>query len=845
MMQLPSAWAPPTSPSRRRRPLTVTILPNPPKVSSGQRPQLRSLLAGLVMAIASLLPLPAQAGAWATDTAAPGLGGQTHSFCEWNGSVYAGGEVFQADGGPIRGLAQWDGSRWLAVGTGVQLLFGQPFVSLARISALCEFNGDLILAGTFDRAGGQPVNHIARWDGTAFHPLGQGIVEVGADAEVRSLAVFNNELYAAGKFDTAGGQPALGIARWNGSSWSTCGSGLTNPPAQQGDGRSLLVRGTELWVGGEYSFAGGVAAANIARWNGTTFQAVGAGLGGLVMSLADYGGNVCAGGVFDFSGAVPTGPRAMWNGASWQSIGPVVSGENPIALCSHGGMLYAAGGWLSPNGFFVPVVRWDGLQWTEAGGVAGLISGLTTAYVAALASIGTDLWVGGNFTRVGNPPLDATVVASTGVASFDGSNWVQRGMGLGIDGIVAKMIPYRGGWVAVGNFASAGAVGAKHCAFFDGDRWLRLGTFDYDTFDVAVYQGDLIVSGVFTTVNGLPIHGMARFDGTTWTQMGAGIGQLIAVRGGQLYTGTQSQLQVWNGTAFNTVATVSGNISTMHVHNDGNLYLTTETFNQHLVYRWNGTTATQIGVANNFMRCLGSHGNDLVLGGTFSAVSGAPANMLARWNGSAWSSAGITVAGSSVDCTAELDGQLYIGISSGATTFVQRWTGAQWQALGSGLNSVPKCLFADRATSSVRAFGNFFRAGGKAVWNYAEWRNQPQWQNRLHGVAGAAGIPLLRGTGTLLANSPFQLTLEGTSNHIAVLAIGLSRIDVPLFGGSLIPSPDLLPLLLGDATGASSFAISWPAGVSPGVQLFAQAWVLDASGPQGWTATNALQCTTP
>lgn len=800
----------------------------------------------LLAAALSLVPLTAQAGAWATDTAAPGLGGRVDSVFEWQGSVYAGGTRFGADGGWINGLARWDGSRWHPVGTGVQLVSGQPFVSIAVVSAMCEWNGDLIVAGTFDRAGGQPVNHIARWDGTAFHPLGQGIVEVGWDAEVRSLAVFNHELYVAGTFDTAGGQPALGIARWNGSTWSTCGSGLTMPPAQQGDGRSLLVVGTELWVGGEFSFAGGVPAANIARWNGTSFLPVGAGLNGLVMSLAEFAGQVCAGGVFDFSGATLTGPRALWNGTTWQSIGPVVTGENPITMCSHGGMLYAAGGWLSSSGgFFVPVIRWDGLQWTEVGGVAGLIVGLTTAYVQTLTSVGGDLWVGGNFTRVGNPPLAGTVVASAGVAAFDGTNWSQRGIGLGIDGVVAKMIPWRDGWVAVGNFASAGAAGAKHCAFFDGDRWQRLGTFDYDLFDAAVYQGDLVVSGVFTTVNGLPIHGMARFDGTTWTQVGPGSGQVIAVRGGQLYAGSLSQLKVWNGATFNTVATVSGNISTMHVHSDGNLYFTTETYNQHLVYRWNGTTATQVGTADNFMRCLGSYGNDLVLGGTFTAVNGTPANLLARWNGSAWSSAGITVAGASVDCTAELDGQLYIGISSGATTFVQRWNGTSWQALGSGLNSVPQCLFADRATSSVRAFGNFFQAGGKPVWNYAEWRNQPRWQNRLQGTAGAGGMPLLRGSGTLLAGSAFALTVEGPADHIAVLGMGLSRVDVPLFGCRLVPLPEFTALLLGDTSGRSTFANAWPANTPAGLELFAQTFVLDASGPQGWTATNALQCTAP
>jgi len=816
------------------------------------RPRHTALLLGLGLglALAGSPALLAQTGAWATDTAAPGLGGRADSFLTWQGSVYAGGTRFGvAESGWINGLARWDGTRWHAVGTGVQLLFGVPFAHIAAISSMCEYGGDLVVAGTFDRAGGQPVNHIARWDGTTFHPLGQGLVETGGDAEVRALTVFQNELYAAGTFDTAGGLPAQGIARWNGTSWGPCGSGLMQTtPGAGGDGRSLLVQGTELWVGGEFAFAGTVPAANIARWNGSTFGPVGSGLNGLVMSLAEYAGQVCAGGIFDYSGTTLTGPRALWNGTSWQSIGPVISGQNPIALCAHGGSLYAAGGWLSSSGgFFVPLIRWDGLQWTEVGGVAGELVGQITAYVQALVTVGTDLWVGGNFTRVGNPPLDGTVVTSTGVAVFDGTNWNQRGLGLGIDGTVAKVIPFRNGWVAVGNFASAGAVGAKHCAFFDGDGWQRLGTFDYDIADVAVYQGDLIVMGNFTTVNGLPIRGLARLHGTTWTQLGPtlapGLYPLIAVRGGVLYAGSSSQLQAWNGTTFATVASVAGNISEMHVHTDGNLYFTAETWNQHLVYRWNGITATQIGSADNFLRCLGSYGNDLILGGTFTAINGVQANLLARWNGSNWSSFGLSASGYSVECTAELDGQLYIGTSAAATNYVQRWTGTQWQALGAGLNSVPQTLFADRATSSVRAFGNFFQAGGNPVWNYAEWRNQPRWQNRLHGLAGAAGIPLLRGSGALTAGNPFRVDLEGPGNHVAILGLGFTRVDQSLLGGTLVPSPDATLLLLGSPTGASSLQFTWPVGMPAGLAVFTQGWLIDGSGTQGWTATNALQAT--
>ena len=56
------------------------------------------------------------------------------------------------------------------------------------------------------------ANHIARWDGTAWHPLGSGM-----NGFVDALAFGpDGSLYAGGKFTTAGGVTANGIARWDG-----------------------------------------------------------------------------------------------------------------------------------------------------------------------------------------------------------------------------------------------------------------------------------------------------------------------------------------------------------------------------------------------------------------------------------------------------------------------------------------------------------------------------------------------------------------------------------------------------------------------------------------------------
>ena len=77
------------------------------------------------------------------------------------------------------------------------------------------------MGGSFTSVNGLTVNNIARWDGTAWSALGSGMSNVvGGDGAglVMTLAVFDDgtgpALYAGGRFTSAGGVPALRIAKW-------------------------------------------------------------------------------------------------------------------------------------------------------------------------------------------------------------------------------------------------------------------------------------------------------------------------------------------------------------------------------------------------------------------------------------------------------------------------------------------------------------------------------------------------------------------------------------------------------------------------------------------------------
>jgi hypothetical protein len=72
---------------------------------------------------------------------------------------------------------------------------------------------------------------------------------------ILELAVAGSDLYCGGTFSTAGGTiPANNIAKWDGTTWTALGSGVTGTsiPAVN----ALAVRGGELFVGGSFYMAG-------------------------------------------------------------------------------------------------------------------------------------------------------------------------------------------------------------------------------------------------------------------------------------------------------------------------------------------------------------------------------------------------------------------------------------------------------------------------------------------------------------------------------------------------------------------------------------------------------------
>lgn len=173
-------------------------------------------------------------------------------FTVYNNKLIAAGYFNSIDGSPYGSygfIAAWNDTAWSALGTGLS----------APVAALTVFNGDLYAGGFFTTTGDAvSANHIAKWDGIQWLPVGEGLNDTVITLCVDSL---HNKLIAGGKFTQTGlGVPAKHIAEWNGTNWQEIGGGAN------ADVWAVFAKDSNLYVGGSFTQVGGVPANLIAVW---------------------------------------------------------------------------------------------------------------------------------------------------------------------------------------------------------------------------------------------------------------------------------------------------------------------------------------------------------------------------------------------------------------------------------------------------------------------------------------------------------------------------------------------------------------------------------------------------
>jgi hypothetical protein len=613
-----------------------------------------------------------------------------------SGNFYIGGDFTSVCGITVNHIAQWNGSSWSALGSGMN----------GAVYALAASGSTVYAGGTFTTAGGVVVNRIAKWNGSSWSALGSGM-----DSDVVALALSGSDVYAGGVFFTAGGVPASRIAKWNGSSWSPLGSGANNYVL------TLAVSGSNVYAGGTFTFAGDVPANRIAVWNGSSWSALGSGMDNQVNALLVSGSNLYVGGNFSTAGDVAANYVAKWDGNTWSALGSGMN-DRVDALAMSGTDLYAGGNFTTADGMTANyIAKWNGSSWSA------LDSGMNQRVETVVAS-GSFVYAGGNFTTAGG-------VAANYIAQWNGSSW--SGVGSVLGNTVRALAVSGIAVYAGGDFTTAGGVAANHIAQWNGSSWSALGSGLNGYVDaLAVTGSNVYAGGNFTTAGGVAANDVAKWNGSSWSTLGSGMNNpvvALAVSGNNVYAGggfttaggvTANHIAQWNGSSWSALGSgVNNGVSALAVSGSdvyaGGNFTTAGGVAANSIAKWNGTSWSPLGSGmNNPVIALAVSGSNVYAGGGFTTAGGVSANSIAKWDGNSWSALGSGV-NNEISALAVSGSDVYAGgnfttAGGAAANAIAKWDGNSWSPLGSGINGPVYALAA--SGSDLFAGGNFTTAGG-------------------------------------------------------------------------------------------------------------------------------------
>ena len=715
-----------------------------------------------------------------------------------NGNIFVVGSFNLAGSVTTNGIARWNGTAWSALGSGTSS------VNSGINDMQIDSNNNVYVGGSFTTIGGITANRIARWNGTAWSALGEGIT----NGNVNDILIDGSDIYVSGDFLLSGTNKVTRIAKWNGSSWIKPFTNKVitgNGPLVKISNDFYIISQSNVffydsfinesfpiatnsapnvmasWNGTAWSIFGcsnggrindiiegangdiffalsGTTVLNstgssttvnrIARWNGTTWNALGTGLNGNGFGLTKDGSNnifVC--GAFTNAGGTTTNRVAMWNGTAWSALGTGVNSTcTGIKYDTSNNILYAMGGFTtagSATGVNY-VARWNGTAWSGLG-TGSLGGSFSSDYAKILiqnsnvyfrtSSTSIDRWNGTTYSRnyletILTKPINGNYLSLQNYGSdiyFSGTftqssyrtsiiKWNGTSLSLGVgntnqnnnfDNAVRDILKTPDGNVYVcGDFTSIGSTtNVNRIARWNGTAWNALGTgLNTIGYTLGNIGNTVYVVGNFATAGGVTVNGIASWNGTAWSALGGGIPSqqretTLLVDGNNIYCGPHK----WNGTSWSydimrlspvIPGTSTSPIATIEKYESDFYYggsilgYDPELYTRSPVVHWNGSAWRECGT-NPPDSLLGglvydSVNNLLYAYGNFTTIDGVSANRIARWNGTAWS------------------------------------------ALGTGLNNFPVGNMQIDSSGNLYVTGLFTTAGGTtvnriAMWNGTAW----------------------------------------------------------------------------------------------------------------------------
>lgn len=242
-------------------------------------------------------------------------------------------------------------------------------------------------------------------------------------------------------------------------------------PRASGPVLALALRGTNLFVGGDFDTIGG--STGITRRNLTAVHP-------------------------------QTGRTNAWNPTANQTVNAIVLGPD---LMYAGGLFTAAGRQNRARLAALNLTNGDATSWNP--GVSG-----GSATVRALALDGTRLYVGGIFTTAGGKPRNRAAAISTTLDTVNALDWAPN------PSEAVNALAVRDGIVYLGGlFTTVGSATRTNLAAVDGVTGTALpgfdGRVDGPVLAMEVGADSIYIAGDFGLVRGATRHGVARISRST------------------------------------------------------------------------------------------------------------------------------------------------------------------------------------------------------------------------------------------------------------------------------------------------------------------------------------------
>ena len=294
---------------------------------------------------------------------------------------------------PFKYLAMWNGTAWTGVNGGLN----------GVCNAIAIDSSDVVyIGGDFTDAGGVPVNNIVMWDGSNFFNLNGGLT-LGIATVCNTIAIdSSNIVYVGGDFTDAGGVTVSNIAMWDGSNFFDLNGGLDGPC-----NTIFIETSTSIYVGGAFTYAVTIPVLcnNIANWDGMNWSDLTdsvtgiTGLNGICISIGTSGSELLIGGNFTDAGGHTVSNIVRWIPSipefSTNLLGTGLNGPCYVIKDGYIGGNFTDAGGNSVNNFAI----WDaGGGWNiifPVDGTNGPVYSIGINYIPTTDRI----YIGGDFTK--------------------------------------------------------------------------------------------------------------------------------------------------------------------------------------------------------------------------------------------------------------------------------------------------------------------------------------------------------------------------------------------------------------------------------------------------------------